>query len=313
MNATATQSYDGRQMNARPSPYAWIILPLGILLLQHHGIVFWTTMIAEWPGWGLTLLAHPWDGWGLSVGLEVVNLWSWPRWRRPAWLVIAAVTTVLLVAGPLYQVSFPLAQSLLSPRGSKARTAEIGLLDSEILVILASLATYRKNSETRVGWQVKIDEAEAALTEKWDRRRELVAAEAGNAEEIGWIKAAVIVGQLAAILILQAAIVLSITEISMAFQGRAKASPPVSKPADNGASVKNPESALVIAYAHRHALTSNVQVADSIAVSPRDLSLYVNHRKLVAESKRTLPQDTFNSITAKLQPTRQPQESPKSP
>ena len=45
-----------------------IILPLSVLLLQHHSIGYWTELTTGAPPrWDASFWAAPWRGWGWSV------------------------------------------------------------------------------------------------------------------------------------------------------------------------------------------------------------------------------------------------------
>jgi hypothetical protein len=118
-----------------------LILPLSVLLLQFHSIAFWSWAITGSPvAWGWPLLAAPWNGWGWSLLFELVNLWAWPR----RWHLLAGVTTVLLVAGPLYQVSDPLVHDLFGAQAAELRdTPRIRALRDEIAALDATLGAYR--------------------------------------------------------------------------------------------------------------------------------------------------------------------------
>ena len=93
-----------------------LILPLAITLLQWHSVPFWQAQAGFWPGLGWSAL------------LELISLWLWfrpgRRWMRP----MAWATTLLLLAGPLYQVSDPLVREMAAlgqPGGLSHRIATL--------------------------------------------------------------------------------------------------------------------------------------------------------------------------------------------
>lgn len=95
-------------MQARLLPL--LILPLAVLLLQYHSVMFWTSAVTGgWGGWEWALLAAPWNGWGWSGLLELGNLWAWLRTREggAGWWAVASLTTALLCAGALWNVAAP--------------------------------------------------------------------------------------------------------------------------------------------------------------------------------------------------------------
>ena len=127
-----------------------LILPLAVLMLQAHAIAFWTWAItgAE-PAWSWRLALSPWGGWGWSVLLELLSLWSWSRWRRPVWFLVAALTTTLLLAGPLYRVSDPLLRELVRPPSAAVDSPRIALARRKIANLEASVDTYRNDWRLR--------------------------------------------------------------------------------------------------------------------------------------------------------------------
>lgn len=92
-----------------------ILMALAVSVLQYHAIKWWTELITgTWPGWTMALLLAPWGGWGMSGAFEVWNIWSWAHsWRWNWWLNSALITSVLLVAGPVYKLAEPLVQGLV--------------------------------------------------------------------------------------------------------------------------------------------------------------------------------------------------------
>ncbi len=97
-------------MTTKIAPFP--ILALSVVILQYHSMKFWTLAVtAAPPAWDLFMFLRPWDGWGIAVALELCALWGWSQSGR-GWAVLAVTASLLLVSGPLYQVSDPLVREL---------------------------------------------------------------------------------------------------------------------------------------------------------------------------------------------------------
>ena len=102
----------------------------GICLLQVHSVAFWRDAIGHWTG-------YVW-----SLQLEAISLWLWFRadgWLSP-WRWIAIVTTLLLLVGPVYEVSSPLFE-----QGARSAAFE-----NEMARVDGLSATLQANSRERV-------------------------------------------------------------------------------------------------------------------------------------------------------------------
>lgn len=76
------------------------------------------------------IVLGPWVGWGWSILLELISLWLWYRPESGViawwvWRTVALTTTMLLLTGPLYQVSAPL---FASRSGSRRLTSKLPAL-----------------------------------------------------------------------------------------------------------------------------------------------------------------------------------------
>lgn len=174
---------------------ALLILIGGIGLLQYHAIVFWTDVV------------DPFTGWAWSLLLEGAALWCWshPRWSIRS---LGAVATVLVLAGPLYQVSAPLVSERVSAdQSSEQRT----VIAAEIAGLEHALATYLGNSEKRVGWSGRIDSTQQQLTAARAELRRLTSA---APQRIEWQRQAIIVMQAVALVLFQLLNVIMIRTLS---------------------------------------------------------------------------------------------------
>ncbi len=135
------------------SAFPLLILPLAVGLLQWHSIAFWQARVGLWVG----------AGW--SVLLELISLWLWFRPGHRWWRPMAMVATLLLLAGPLHQVSDPLVRDLANLRDADpALASQVTVLQGQIAEAKQSLDRYQTLSLAgRFGWQGKIDEVETRL------------------------------------------------------------------------------------------------------------------------------------------------------
>ena len=188
------------QMN-RVIPAA--LLVTGLALMQFHSIAFWSEAVG------------PLTGWAFSLQLEAAALWLWFSPRR-AHRALGAVATLLLLAGPVYQVTAPVIEAQTAAVSGVSQAADRrAVLLAEIGAIEASLATYRKNSESRQGWFGLIEQAEADLSA---RRGELAAVQAAQFAapvRMAWQAQAVLLMQALALVLFQLANVLAIRALSL--------------------------------------------------------------------------------------------------
>lgn len=179
-----------------------LLLVGGIGLLQWHSIAFWSTHVDHATGWAWSLL------------LEGVALWLWSDGRAMRRL-LAVVATVLLLAGPLYQVSSPLfLEAAGIERSATANTAHRAVLEAEIASLESAMAAFLANSQKRVGWAERIDRTQAALDDARRELADLTATTAAAPRRLEWQRQAVIVMQAVALALIQVANVLAITTLS---------------------------------------------------------------------------------------------------
>ncbi len=185
-------------------PLATLLLLAGCIgLLQYHSIQFWV----EHAGSG-SLIGAAW-----SLLLEGAALWLWSD-RRPARRLLGGLATLLLLAGPLYQVSAP----LLEDAGRAGRQAEAAGerrrdLAGEIQTLDAALAVYLANSASRQGWVARIDHTQARLEQLRAEQAKITAERADAPQQRPWQQVAVIGMEALAIVIFQLVAVLAIGEL----------------------------------------------------------------------------------------------------
>ena len=275
--------------------FPMVIIPLGIGILQWHSIPFWQGQVGEWSG-----LAW-------SVLLEAISLWLWyrpgQRWFRP----MAWATTLLLLAGPLHQVSDPLIREIAAlDHDSASISQRIQSLEEEIASTERSLDRYQRFAQNRTGWQPNINWAETALSMKRKERQNLIVSLsiAETSASLNWRRIGKIGGQLLSLVIFQMAIIFAISSLSRSFHGAGNIDRTPSVPAGstyNNDGVEN--IAVTLQKAIQTLRKSGKTYADietRFQISQRDLSLLVNHFYRKKRGDRTLGMESMRRIRAKL-------------
>lgn len=162
-------------MNRLP---AIAIILFSTILMQWHSIAFWYQQTGA--------IGVAW-----SLAIEGVALWFW--WRRRT--VLAVLASVLLVAGPLHELSAPVLDSI-SQGDERAHLIE--LTRDEIAQLTASIEQYETNSGTRTGWSGRIDRTQSALDASRAKLAELMAQDGAYLE---WRNQAIIGVQVLVLLV----------------------------------------------------------------------------------------------------------------
>ena len=206
------------------APY--LIVPLGIALLQWKGIPFW-----------MALFADPVAGVGASVFLEVSALWLW--WNARRWSVLAGVVTVLLLAGPVMQVGGPLWSDLTTAAPKAAADARIeanafqALQDARRAVGLWEAKIEAGDYDRRFAGQYTAAREDLARREADWKAAAGAALATGNADRLGWRTRAEIAGTLAAFLVFQVLVILAIRDLASRAETPRPAPNSAPKPAPN--------------------------------------------------------------------------------
>ncbi|WP_428242993.1 hypothetical protein [Gynuella sp.] len=188
-------------MNALLKRLPALMLLIGaITIMQSHAIEFWSQYTGK--------LGVVW-----SLMLEGAALWLWAQ-RSISRNLMALVASALVLTGPLYQVSAPAIaqwqQSTAQPELLHKREQQ---LQDQRATLTANLATYNANSESRIGWAGRIDDANQALASVNDQLHALYAEQA-HTTPMPWQSLAVIVMQALALMLFQILIVLCIRAIT---------------------------------------------------------------------------------------------------
>lgn len=174
-----------------------LVLLGAVTLLQWHGWKFWSTYVGP-------------SGWAWSLLLELAALWLWVDHRRTRHL-LAFVTSLLLLAGPMYSIAEPLLDAARAGRHAQAtRAVEIEALQDQVQSAEHALAIALRNSEKRAGWAATIQQSQATL----ERARDALQARLARHESPAWQSAAVIVMQASALLIFQVGSVLAVRALA---------------------------------------------------------------------------------------------------
>lgn len=305
------------------------ILIMGVVLLQHHSIQFWQTWVGLWAGVGWALL------------LELISLWLWfktgdqnNKWNgrilKSLVLLLAMLATVVLLFGPLYQVSRP---TIDNWRRTLVASQEVKLLREEIANNRKGLLIYRQNSLTRLGWQGKIDQIEVKLQEN---RKRLMSLLIETKTRFQWERLALVAMQLIALILFQVANILTIRTISHHFRSTETNPPqfpwegknvsergfPLFPDDESLMEIKGDESAraaikntggvsnfddqrvaqlqLTIKARLDSKKISQAAFCRQHGIRPRDLSLLFNYFRLKAEGKRKVPKTLIDQLAQRF-------------
>lgn len=186
---------------------ALVLLIAAIGLMQYHAIMFWSEHVDKATGWAWSLL------------LEGSALWLWSS-QKMAHRMLAAVATLLVLAGPLYQVSAPLiSEWQATDRGAVANVERTAALTAEISSLETALNTYLNNSATRQGWAQRIDATQARLDAARTELQAVITATA-QPQRLSWQRQAVIAMQAIALVLFQILGVITIRTLANALQAK---------------------------------------------------------------------------------------------
>lgn len=305
-----TTEFRAGKTTFRNPGFHWISLPilaLGIILLQYHSIQLWQ----GWTGW--------WSGLGWSVLLELISLWMWflaGSWgeqrgwlRRLALYFLAGVTSTILLVGPLYQVSRPIIAEVNAAHASRQQIIE---LNAEIDQIRNGLAVYRQNSLVRLGWQRKIDEAEANLANARHRLRSLQLKDAG----LPWLRWGPLLLQGLSLVLFQIANILAISHIAINVSTTGTETENAWKAAGNGNGREghatgprgSPDS---LVRALQNTLKTRLETGGMSqaefcrrhSLNPRDVSLLFHYFQNKSDGKRNVSMQFLESLQSRFLPT----------
>ena len=187
--------------NYLPKAPAAILLIAAATLMQIHSIEFWQAQAGDYSGVLWSLL------------LEGAALWLWSAhsgWKS----VLGLVASLLVLAGPLYQVSKPAIEQWQSSNTlPELQVKQEAVLLAEIASLKSSLAQYNDNSANRVGWSGRIDKTKADLKTANAELKHLYKAQE-QPSVMGWQAIAAVAMQAISLVLFQLLIVLTIRSLS---------------------------------------------------------------------------------------------------
>lgn len=145
----------------------------GVILIQWHAVGFWTEYVDEHTGWAL------------SIMIEVIALSFW--WsRHVGYRFLALTATVVLLAGPTYDLGKPVYAAIQDSRGAgNVNNVELAALKLERDQLQDNLQSYREGTKLRGGFAKHID---AATEQLQAVNRQIVAVESDTTttDRIEW-------------------------------------------------------------------------------------------------------------------------------
>ncbi|HEX7928315.1 MAG TPA: hypothetical protein VF678_12040, partial [bacterium] len=195
--------------------------PLCVFLVQRHSVVFWQQHALGW-----------WTGLLWSAALELISLlfwWQpWYGWRHLSWRYVGAAITLVLLLGPMYELSAPLFAGQAS-RSSRAESKARLTKEYNDCMALTQEGRNFGPCIARTSGQLSALEAQ--------ERGEAGAKQPGETAPVQtWQDVAVIVMECVSVVAFYLAIVLVITTVSGAFRvapkqpKQAPETPPVTLP-----------------------------------------------------------------------------------
>jgi hypothetical protein len=194
-------------MKARLAPPI-TILAMGLFILQTHSIGFWTKAVGRSTGCAWSIL------------LELISLWLWSL-KSASSRILGGLTTLVLLTGPLYEVSSPIIQDFqVASQSVGASDKKIDLLEESVRLHKDALKVFLANSQSRPGWSQLISGAEASLhTALGDLKRaqEERAARITSAPRLSGQALLILALQILSIVVFQSINVFAVTQIAAHF------------------------------------------------------------------------------------------------
>lgn len=270
----------------------YFIIISAAIMMQYHSIHFWIEQVG-------------YSGVGWSLMLEFVVIWYW--FNQKSFLAITA--SLLLLMGPIYKITEP----AVSRIKQNEQMLVLNKLDSkEVVRLEASLKTYEKNSQSRVGWSGRIDRIQVQIDINNNRIRDRIS---NNSTLDFSISLAIAMAQILALMIIMTAQAMAIS------RSRTKSKNSVSEL--EIIEIRNRNKTKDCNEIELHTLeTSEILPIDRISqtldiilksegitqaqwckrnnVSPKNLSLAKNHQQRILEKKEVAPAVELKRICRKL-------------
>ncbi len=196
------------------SSLPWMLVLGGTFIIQYHSIYFWSVNVDRHIGWAWSLM------------IEASGLWLWYQ-PGIAKRMLGLATSILLLAGPLYQITTPALDSYAHEQALNAQSAQtahaahaqVRILRAEIAQDAQLVRTYAQNSQKRTGWLHAIQDIQKRMD---NARKQLHDIQMNNPQSVdskGFRLFLLVLLQAAGLILVQVSNVLAITHIS----GRAQA------------------------------------------------------------------------------------------
>jgi len=183
-----------------------ILIAGGTGIIQFHSIAFWSDNVDATIGWAWSLM------------IEAAGLWLWYRPGIGS-RMLGLLASLLLLAGPLYQIATPAVDSMVKATiSTTTHEQQVRMLRTQIAQDAQLVRTYARNSEKRTGWLVAIQDIQKRMDAA---RKQLATLQANKPEPIaskGLRVFLLVLLQALGLILIQVSNVLAITHIS----GRAR-------------------------------------------------------------------------------------------
>lgn len=154
-------------LNMLKSLPTYTIIIVSALLMQWHGISFWTATTG-WEYGGV---------WSIAIEAAMLYLWyhqeSIIEQSSKIKIRIFSITkwtaAVILIAGPWYQLAGPAVEKIYQQR---ILTIHIITIETEVVELTKSLRNFETNSKIKFGWAGRIDRTQKRITDARIRLRE---------------------------------------------------------------------------------------------------------------------------------------------
>jgi len=179
-----------------------ILIAGGVGLIQYHSIAFWSDHVSREIGWA----------WSLSI--EAAGLWLWYRPGLPS-RMLGLVASVLLLAGPLYQIATPALASRAQAEATSQVSAQAARrLRNELSQDAQLVRTYAHNSQSRKGWLQPIQKLQERMDVARSKLNALGSTQAKSRVNTTIGVYALVLLQALGLILIQTTNVLAITHIS---------------------------------------------------------------------------------------------------
>jgi len=183
-----------------------ILIIGGTGIIQWHSIAFWSDNV------------DPAIGWAWSVMIEAAGLWLWYRPGIGS-RTLGLLASLLLLAGPLYQIATPALDSHAQAQALEAsRVQSVQAVHAQLAQDAQLMHTYAQNSQKRTGWLPAIQDVQRRMDEARKKLATLTSSKAETVAGQGFTVYALVILQALGLVLIQISNVLAITHIS----GRAR-------------------------------------------------------------------------------------------